>query len=565
MRKIQNQDLAGLLTQARFAPPRQRKKQVDNAERLLDIIEQGKEYPYEFVCFKITGYRPDTAGSRLIKAETLADDLRVFIWKLSGQVAPPASEQIEPLYTTKHLAKKLGVSTKTIDRWRKRGLKFRKYVYQDKRKRLGFTQPAVDKFFSDNPSLAAKAGRFRRLSRGQKQQIIDEAANLSAQTNISRGKIIQKIAAQTGVAQETIRCILQNSQKINPQKAQLLRPVVGHLNPSQAAQVDVLFKQGIDVKEIMARFDRSKSAIYRILKQRRTQKTLSRKIEYIHSEEFTRPDAEEKILSGSITPKQTASRLHGETAAPKPGSLSEYLEGMKNTPVLNRQQEENLFRRYNYLKYLAFTTREKIRSGKVSSRRLNEIERFLEEAQAIRKIIIEANLRLVVSIANRHTITGANVADLVSEGNVSLMQAVEKFDYSKGFRFSTYASWAITKDFAHKMPGRRTNVETTAAATDESLQESKGPSIHRAGVAELERARNDLIEVIKNNLEPREQYIIINHFGLVGTLVKKNKQTLKQIGDELGLSKERVRQIELIGLQKLRQSLSPEQFDLLRG
>ena len=84
-------------------------------------------------------------------------------------------------------------------------------------------------------------------------------------------------------------------------------------------------------------------------------------------------------------------------------------------------------------------------------------------------------------------------------------------------------------------------------------------------IAAVERARNDLIQMIKNNLDSREQFVIINHFGLEGTLVKKNKKTLKQIGDDLGVGKERVRQIELVALQKLRQTLSPEQFDLLIG
>ncbi|MFH1371831.1 MAG: sigma-70 family RNA polymerase sigma factor, partial [Planctomycetota bacterium] len=235
---------------------------------------------------------------------------------------------------------------------------------------------------------------------------------------------------------------------------------------------------------------------------------------------------------------------------------------LKGTPVLNRQAEMELFRKYNYLKYRAHIIREQIKPGRIPSARLDEIERYLAVAEAVKRAIIEANLRLVVSIASRHTITGANLADLVSEGNVSLMQAVEKFDYTKGFRFSTYASWAISKDFAHRMPGQRVRIDRAAPSPGEFEQEVKPAP---ADVAAVERARHDLIKVIRNNLEAREQYIIINHFGLEGTLLKKNKKTLKQIGDDLGLSKERIRQIELVSLQKLRQALSPQQFDLLMG
>ena len=259
----------------------------------------------------------------------------------------------------------------------------------------------------------------------------------------------------------------------------------------------------------------------------------------------------------------------GVSTALKGHSLGEYLEVLKDAPVLNRQQELELFRKYNYLKYRACLAREHIvggasagpRADRVPSARLDEIERSLAGAEAVKRIIIEANLRLVVSIANKHTITGANLADLVSEGNVSLLRAVEKFDYTKGFRFSTYASWAISKDFAHRIPGQRARQGRMPAAGEFEEEAASG----QKDVAAMERARNDLIQVVRNNLESREQYIIINHFGLEGTLVKKNKKTLKQIGDELGLSKERVRQIELVGLQKLRQSLSPEQFDLLMG
>ena len=113
MRKIRDRDLAELLIQVRFAPPRQRRKQVDRAEELLDVIEKDKDYPFDFVCYRITGFRPKgQAGHRLIRGKDLAEDLRIFLWKLSGQVAPPAQLQDEEVYTTEQLAKEVGVSTK---------------------------------------------------------------------------------------------------------------------------------------------------------------------------------------------------------------------------------------------------------------------------------------------------------------------------------------------------------------------------------------------------------------------------------------------------------------------
>ena len=84
-----------------------------------------------------------------------------------------------------------------------------------------------------------------------------------------------------------------------------------------------------------------------------------------------------------------------------------------------------------------------------------------------------------------------------------------------------------------------------------------------ADFAAIERERRSLTQVIKNELNKREQYVILNHFGLTGSPIKKKKKTLMQIGEDLSLTKEWVRQIELLALQKLRQSLSSKEFELL--
>jgi len=84
MRPIKDRNLAQLLMQLRFAPQRQRRKQLDAAEKLYALIDKDKEYPFEFVCFRITGYHPKgLAGQPLIKGDQLAEDLGIFITKLS--------------------------------------------------------------------------------------------------------------------------------------------------------------------------------------------------------------------------------------------------------------------------------------------------------------------------------------------------------------------------------------------------------------------------------------------------------------------------------------------------
>ncbi len=294
----------------------------------------------------------------------------------------------------------------------------------------------------------------------------------------------------------------------------------------------------------MELFGRSRSSIYRIINQQRVKELFSQKIEYVPSEEFARPDAEQLILSEPLA------KLFPEESA--------------RSALLSRQQEEALFRRYNYLKFMASQQCDRIKRGQPRSRRLSHIESLLKQAEAVKKVIIETNMALVVSISGKHLAVGGQMSELVSEGSVALMAAVEKFDYARGYRFSTYASWAIVKDFARLIPAEAKRLDR-AGGTDMANLPVDLRFEQLPGIMAVEQAHRDLQTIIKNNLDPREQYIILNHYALDPGIIKKKPKTLKQIGDHLNLSKERIRQIELQALQKLRQSLSPEQFDMLTG
>jgi RNA polymerase primary sigma factor/RNA polymerase sigma factor len=188
---------------------------------------------------------------------------------------------------------------------------------------------------------------------------------------------------------------------------------------------------------------------------------------------------------------------------------------------------------------------------------MDEIESLHQQAVATKNEIARANLRLVVSIAKRHVTPDQNFFELVSDGNMSLLRAIEKFDFARGNKFSTYASWAIMKNFARTIPGEfkhrdrfRTSQEELFAAT----QEHRGSPLVEESAQHTREAQ---IERILRKLDEREQKIIIGRFGLDHA---QEPQTLKEVGASLGVTKERIRQIEARALSKLRQAAKEEKI-----
>ena len=282
-----------------------------------------------------------------------------------------------------------------------------------------------------------------------------------------------------------------------------------------------------------------------------------------------------------------------------------YLNGIGRTALLTAQDEVDLAKRIE----AGVFARHVLDSGaRISPTRRADLRQLVREGQRAKDHLLEANLRLVVSLAKRYTGRGMPLLDLIQEGNLGLIRAVEKFDYTKGFKFSTYATWwirqAITRGMAdqsrtirlpvhlveqvnklarvkrdlHQRLGREATHEELSAETgipaekiSDLLDHSRDPvSLDMPVGAEEEAPLGDFIEdseaadaesaVISGflqddlrrvlaTLDEREQNVIRLRYGLDDG----QPRTLDQIGKRFGLSRERVRQIEREVMAKLRQ------------
>src|SRR5690606_13154618 len=155
--------LEDLARQFLFAPPAKRAEHVRRAERLHDEIGEQRNYPLDFLVYRITGYRRDRGDSVLLVGEAILPDLRLIIDHLSRSVDLPMGEG-EPAETAEQLAQRLNVSTKTISRWRKLGLRWRWAVpAAGGRKQIVFTQSAVEHFTARHAERVDKAARFSQI------------------------------------------------------------------------------------------------------------------------------------------------------------------------------------------------------------------------------------------------------------------------------------------------------------------------------------------------------------------------------------------------------------------
>ncbi len=540
--------------QVRFAPREKKLEQVDQAERLLAELESGRTYTYEYLCYRITRFRPGSYPDMRIPGREATHDLRLLVEDLSDAANLPADEAREPVLTVDELSRQFQVSTKTISRWRQQGLVSRRFVF-DGRKRVGFLKSSVDRFVARNQERVRRGAQFSQLTGEERQGIIDRARRL-AQAGGCPAEVTKRLSRYSGRSVETIRYTLKQFDRDHPEMA-IFPDNSGPLREETRKKIYQQHRRGQSVDSLAKRFCRTKTSIYRIIAEMRARRVLELPLDYIPNPQFdkVRSERQEREILGPPPQSEGAAVKRSRL----PSGLPPYLASLYEVPLLSREQEVHLFRKMNYLKYKASTLREQLDPSRPKSGLMDQIEKLYDESVATKNEIISANLRLVVSIAKRHVGPVENFFELVSDGNISLIRAVEKFDFARGNKFSTYASWAIMKNFARTIPDehrRRDRFRTSHTEMFGATEDARSDQYEQEA-AQMQREAQ--VEKILERLDEREQRIIMSRFGLTPG---EEPLTLKEVGAEMGVTKERVRQIEARALSKLRRAVQEERIEI---
>lgn len=282
----------------------------------------------------------------------------------------------------------------------------------------------------------------------------------------------------------------------------------------------------------------------------RTKELLREEIGFINNPEFASKEFVKALFNEplGLTPPD---RILGAGAVKRTriADLPVHLGRLCEAKLLTPEQERMLFQRMNFLRHRAAALRCRLNPEKPSRAAIELVEQLLAVADWHRDQIVQANMRLVFSIVKKFVNKNNAFDDLLSDGIVALMRAVDKFDFDRGFRFSTYATQVVRRN-AYRMVVTKQKERSKLVGGIQELgldisDEERQPAISEHRWHEL-RAR---LAVMLGDLDRREKFIIRARFSLGS---HRRVHTLQALADRLGVSKERVRQLEKRALDKLR-------------
>lgn len=541
--------IQSLARQLEFAPSDVRIAQINAAESLLFDLDSGKSYPRDFIVYRVTGYQPRGAlDDEQFAGMALFHDLGVLIEEVSGSLDLATGDVPEPVLAIDDVTERFNVTSKTIQRWRRKGLVSRRFIFGDGRKRVGFLLSSIERFIARHAESVVSQSNLLPLTEAEHSALIRHARRLIAM-RCTEADVTRRLARRFKRSPLTVLHTVRKYEQSTG--ATLLGRCRAEPTAARCGRIVRAARRGVSLLDLARRFNRPRATIYRIVIDERVARVTRRKVRF-HDDPLYHEDHAEQAIAQIVGAGRSA--LSSEEAR-VPRGLPPYLADLYRTPLLTPALERALFLQFHFLKYRYATARRRFDPETARVRELLALERMLKRANEVKNQIVRANLRLVVSVARKHLgpmasagRTNPTLMDLVSEGNIILLRAAESFDVHKNVRFSTYATLALMKGFARIVPELRnrgaarlnTELDIADARIDSSLQRI---------------ADRDEVCRLMQVLSVSERSVIARQFGIDGQPEPAGALSYEKIGVELGISKHRVRALEQSALSKLRDAI----------
>jgi len=268
-------------------------------------------------------------------------------------------------------------------------------------------------------------------------------------------------------------------------------------------------------------------------------------VEYIHHESFAEADCEQTLFGHKAVLSHNPARIEEADRYDLPS------EDQGST--LSTTDEILLFQRFNFTRMRMAQIMKQYRGKRMPGEALYELLAWTHRSMAARAQIVQANLPLVLAMAKRTRLSGLDFNELISEGNLALLRSVDKFDCSRGFKFSTYACRAILKSFSRVAMRTSRYRGRFPAEFDPTLEKSDYADQKRDDVeAGCVDGIRDILANNRASLNDVEQTVLSERFALNSDVVPAKGKTLEEVGEIIGVTKERVRQIQNKALAKIR-------------
>ncbi len=277
----------------------------------------------------------------------------------------------------------------------------------------------------------------------------------------------------------------------------------------------------------------------------------------IYHEEFDKPGSWRYIMAAMPDDEQFANKRN-EIRKLRNGKIAPEMMPCYQEPLLTKQQELHLFRQMNYLKYRAKKEMGNMDPRRVGLKRIKRVESLLREATYIRNQIATSNFRLATMLLRKHSFREHGLAEkVIADAYFDILKAIDYFDYGRGNKFSTYATWVMRRNFCRAMQDQGKYYERFGGGSEAFFN-----SVEDAGSGYEEEIQYDrtkqlvkkFLGLLKQNGTgdvARQAYAIEQWFGLNG----QEKKTLQEISLEMGVTKERVRQLKEKGLNTIREKI----------